>query len=535
MRDLARMANMRRSLFLYAGLAGFVIYYGIDVFRYQWVGDIHLYLAGVHALYVEPWLPKHEAIAVEGVYSAIYTPYLVLIGVVGKTLHVSPYRALQLAGVANLLIYAGAIVLFFRTFASNPKSPWPPLIFIGVTLFLRSENYTWSSETSHQTIRLIQAYPSLLGWALAMVAFVLVERVVRGIHVRATLAALTLLIAFLLLSHMITATWVVGIVGLRALYAVADTWYRTSRQGESGSSAALRETVTIAGSIFAAIVAAVCLSLLWPYYSLFLLAKFGSVTEGAPFGSRPVQIFPAVYALGLLAAISAITSRRHMFWIVAFVATTGAWAFSRLAHIDYGDRYVFFMAFFPQIMIADAASLAIERVWRQTYDHKQQRLAQIIAGTYLVALGITILRAPTMQGQWGDVVRGPAILWRRPATEQAYYDHWEPLRAAIKPGDVVMVPLLLAGYDIAAVTGARTVAVTNTPAVPDIADRTSSVERFFSKEASAETRLSELKRWHANKIVLVGPALKLAPDIEALFGAPLWRNETAIVYSAQQN
>src|SRR5439155_23469537 len=98
------MVKMRRSLILYAGLAGFVIYYSIQVFRNPWDGDIHVYLAVVHALYVDPWLPRHEAIAVEGAYSVMYSPYMVLIAIMGKILQVSPYRAIQLAGVANLLL-----------------------------------------------------------------------------------------------------------------------------------------------------------------------------------------------------------------------------------------------------------------------------------------------------------------------------------------------------------------------------------------------------------------------------------------------
>jgi hypothetical protein len=67
------MVKMRRFLILYTGLAGFVIYYGIHAFRSPWGGDFHAYLAVVHALYVDPWLPGHEAIAVEGAYSVMYS------------------------------------------------------------------------------------------------------------------------------------------------------------------------------------------------------------------------------------------------------------------------------------------------------------------------------------------------------------------------------------------------------------------------------------------------------------------------------
>ncbi len=78
------------------------------------------------------------------------------------------------------------------------------------------------------------------------------------------------------------------------------------------------------------------------------------------------------------------------------------------------------------------------------------------------------------------------------------------------------------------------VAVQFSDDVPDFADRTTSVERFFSRGASAETRLGELKRWNANRIVLVGPTLELEPDITALVGEPLYRDDSAIVYSVRR-
>jgi hypothetical protein len=287
-----------------------------------------------------------------------------------------------------------------------------------------------------------------------------------------------------------------------------------------------------AGKILATIIVAVGLSLLWPYYSLFLLAGIGGMIKNELFGARPVQIMLAVYVLGFLAAIPAIRAGRHLFWIVALAATTGAWAVFRFADISYGDRYVFFMAFFPQVMIADAASLAIERVWHKAADRNESRLAQITAGMYLIAIEIAILLAPAMQGHWGDLITSPAALWRGEATEQAYYDKWTPLRAALGIGDVVMMPIVRAGNDIAAVTGARVVAVPYAAAVPDFLARKASIELFFSEEASAEARLGELKRWHANKIVLVDPAPNIAAKLEVLFGKPHWRDATMIVYEA---
>ncbi len=299
-----------------------------------------------------------------------------------------------------------------------------------------------------------------------------------------------------------------------------------------GQLHALRESAATFGKILAALVAAVCLSLLWPYYSLLQLGGFGTLAEDAPFGSQPFHFMLAVYALGLVAAIPAIRAGRHLFWIVAFLATMGAWAAFRLAGLNYGDRYVFFMAFFPQVMIADAASLAIESVFRKTPNGNQKRLARMGAGIYLAALVAAIIWAPSMRGEWRDLIGEPSRLWHQPVVDKAFYDWLETYHAALKPGDVVMMPYTerVLAMDLAAVTGARMVAVQYSEDVPDFADRKSSVERFFSGGASAETRLGELKRWNANRIVLLGPTLELEPDITALAGKPIYRNPWVIIY-----
>ncbi len=525
-------ARIRHSLILYTGLAVFVIHYGIYAFHFPPAGDFHVYLAAVHALYVDPWIPSHETMAVQGASSVWYSPYTVLVAVVGKMLQVTPYRALQFAGIANLLLYAGAIVFFFRTFASRPTSPWPPLVFLAVTLFMRSENYDWSSETSYHTLQYIQAYPSFLGWPLALIAFALAERIVRGTHGLATLATLTLLITFLVLSHLITASWVIGIVGLRGLYAVAAARLLTLREEQIGSTTGMRHSMATFVKILAVILAAVSLSLFWPYYSLFELGNFGTMVEGAPFGSQPFHFMLAVYTLGLVAAIPAIKAGRHLFWVVAFVATMGAWATARLAGLNYGDRYIFFMAFFPQVIIADAAALAIERVWRKTPDGNQKRLARMGSGIYLAALVAAIIWTPIMRGEWMDLIRMPSSLWHMPATDKAFYDWMETYRTALKPGDVVMMSYneRVLAMDLAAVTGARMVAVQFSDDVPDLPVRADSVERFFSSGASAETRLGELRRWQANRILLIGPTLELEPDITALVGKPIYRNPWVIIY-----
>jgi hypothetical protein len=78
---------------------------------------------------------------------------------------VTPYRALQLAGVANLVFYAWAVWFFFRTYSVVRRSWVAPAAFLLVSLFLRNRLFLWASETSFASVRLIQAYPSFFAWS----------------------------------------------------------------------------------------------------------------------------------------------------------------------------------------------------------------------------------------------------------------------------------------------------------------------------------------------------------------------------------
>src|SRR5256885_4888719 len=95
------------------GLVLFVAYFGLHCFRYPWVGDIGRHCATVASLYRDLGHPTHEAMLLPGSTSEVHTPYMVGIAALGRGMGVTPYRALQLAGLLNLAFYAAAIWFFF--------------------------------------------------------------------------------------------------------------------------------------------------------------------------------------------------------------------------------------------------------------------------------------------------------------------------------------------------------------------------------------------------------------------------------------
>jgi len=530
-----RNSPATQTAILFSGLCAFVIFFGAYGFIAPWGGDINVHLAAVHSLYRDMWNPSDLSLDAKTGYSVFFSPYTVLVALAGRMLGVTPYRALEIAGIFNVALYASAIALFCRTFSAVPKSPWPPLLFLAVSLFLRSKIYSWSSETSYLTLSITQAYPSLLGWSLALFAFVATEHVARK-RSAVAIAGLALLIALLMLTHPLTASWTIGIVGLRALYLLATAASELSHE-DKFRLAAVRSIVTPSLAIAGSLALGIALSLLWPYYSPLGLVHLAGIQQNDTFGSDPFGAMQLTYLLAIAALL--LSARRHVyqFWIVAFVATFGALELLRMLGIEMADRYVFFMGFFAQFIVADCAAAAFTQLLSARGKHAGSPWSPRIAnGVYLALFGIAFLYAPALHSPLRSGIL-TSQAWRDGKSgERAYYSRWEPLRAVIRPGEILMIaPSFEAGFAIPAVTGAKVITATAIDPVPDAAERASAVQRFFTAGQTPGVRLQDLKRWHATKVVLIAPTLDLAREMEALFGPPVWRDESRIVFAVGQN
>lgn len=521
--------SLVQPLVLWSGLAGFVLVFGSYGFIAPWDGDFNVYIAAVHALYRDLWHPSDANLGVPTGNAAFYSPYLVAVALAGRLSGATPYRALEFAGVVNVALYAAAVTAFCHRFSRLPKSALPPLLLLAIILVLRVKIYSWSSETSYLTLGITQAYPSLLGWAMALLSFVMADYVVQKPGA-ATITALSLLLAALVLIHPISGTWAVGIAGLRALYVLLprDIRHDSESLGKSNGS---RPLLLHSACLGIAIVLGVALSLLWPYYSPLMLTRYAGVQEHDLFGADPFGGMPVTYALAAVALLLSGRFRFYQFWIVAFFATFAALEILRGIGITFADRYALFMAFFAQFIVADCGAVALDQIpsrWanRRSFDF---RLAADLL--FVALLAIAFVKAPPLHAP----IRGGILAlhnWTGGfSSERAFYGKWGPLRASIQENDVLMmVPSWQAGMDIPAVTGAKVIAAALMVGVPDANERTRSVDRFFLPGQSTAIRRQELKRWHATKVVLTDPVLGLAGEMESLLGKPLWKDATRIVF-----
>jgi hypothetical protein len=502
----------------------FLGYYGLSCLRPEWGGDFQMYCAGIARLYRDMRHPLHESLNVPGSQSTVYTPYLVFLAALGQLLEVTPFRVLQLAGAINLaLLLLGAGYLFSRV--SMHRRWWLSAgCFIFVTLFLRWRHFGWSSEISLTNLQYIQPLPSTFAWALAFFAFGLMIEVARRRR-WIDYAALVAVLGLTLSSHVLTGTWVGGIVILCGLWR-----------------SALERSLQALFWALLAVAMALLIVLPWPYASFLEQGSLQAVKEGAPFGRSPFREFSNLYVLGLVGFLySELRLRRHGFWLLGLAGTLGALFVWRRLEISYGDRYALFATFFPQLVVAEVMALGfyacIGPLPELSPARPWPRLDRPLCALFLIACCVAWLPSPMFArarqtDDWGTLW-SPSALLARPSAHDSYYRQFDDVKGWLGPGDVVMMPVDRAVLDLASVTGASSVSTPLTLRVPDNNQRFRDVARFFNPKTRRADRIKLAQKYGANKVLVRSRWSAVVGDVEQNFGPPIARGDGYTLFTLE--
>jgi hypothetical protein len=497
----------------------FVAYFGLVGFGSAWSGDIERHCASVASLYRSFVRPPHEAMAAPGSASEVHTPYIVAVAGVGRLVAVTPYRALQIAGVANLCLYALAVCVFFRTLSVAPRSFIPPVAFLAISLFMRERRFHWASETSFAAVRQIQAYPSFFGWGVALVLFVLVERYLRSPR-GALLVVIGGLLGVLLLSHSLTAVWVVEMIGLRGLWELI----------RRGRAQALRPVALLG----IAVIAGVAATVLWPYFDITQSPALRVYPEGSEFGDHPFRDMARMYVVAAVAAAWFLWHGRHRLLVGGFLATFAALELWRALDYSYGNRFAFFQAFFAQALVADVVAVGLLLAFRQ-----ERRLSLSVTPGRATRLALPALAAATMilcvtapiiaaEREVGRRLVGFPTLLARHSAHDAYYRSLDSLQPWLTRDDIVLMPLERRAFDIASIIGARVVVSPFAYRVPDYRQRVEDVAQFLSPGAPPATRRRIIETYSVSKVLLSAPYLGLTAELSP-YGVVHLANGTSAV------
>jgi hypothetical protein len=330
-------------------------------------------------------------------------------------------------------------------------------------------------------------------------------------------------LSVLLLTHVLTASWVVGIGGLFALHAALE---RRSIKPLAAAAIVLGLALIPAAA--------------WPYSPFFGQSSMLGIKEGAPFGGFPWNEFPLTYAVGL-ACLGFLwwRLRRHGFWFMSLVATLGALGLWHVIHFEFGDRYALFALFPLQFAAAEVMAMGLylalglpaalpEPTHRWDKPAALAALA-VICLSWLPSPMLKLAREPT---GWGRLPSVASIL-ERPPQHDAYYQALAPLNAHLSERDVVLTPVSRAVFDLASVTSASVVAAPNAWTVPDRLARVQAVNEFFSPNTSSSARVAIARRWGATHVLVPRSHFRLLPALTPTFGPALYRDDQKVLLAAQ--
>jgi hypothetical protein len=509
----------------------FLFYFSLCAFRVTWGWDFQVYISGVSALYENFLHPGHENMPVAEKFSMVYTPYLLAVSAMGRWFSLSEYAALQWAGVFNLILYSVSILVYFRCTSLVRHSFLPAVFFLVVSLTLRNLTYTWSSETSFDTLRFILAYPSFFAWSLALLIFSAAEMLLRNRR-KTVLILMVVLLWILILTHQITASWVIGVIVVRCLFEVA------SRQGTKSFS----EVYALAASI----VLALALAFFWPYSSLFELSGHVSVTENPPFGKgmNPVMTFASLYLLAVPSFCLILQSKRGKLLLWSFLATIFAFLFFKITNLQYGYRYVFFAAFFAQVAVSEVSAIGVLSALR-TFKRsiKNRRLpswASVFTCLVAILTFVAISNAPLMKGLTATLLSQNALnikellLQHDPA--EAYYSMYTELHDTLGKDDIVLIhPGDNLSYQLAVLTGARSIVVEFGFLAPDYSKRKQAVNDFLSPATPWSERLAVIRTFGVTKVLLTrgSGTLGIGKELVEHLGPPTLETDNLMLFSVQ--
>ncbi len=405
----------------------------------------------------------------------LYTPYHLAWAAVMAATGLDIWNVASAAGIVNVLLFMVGCRLLARHVIGDEKMDFALfvtlLVFWGVPVW-------WSGVYSLAQIVLQATYPSFFTLAVSMIVAALYFEA--GRRSLAWQAGFTVAIAALLISHPITAGFLLLFLAVKALCTLGYD---------------PRALLWAAGPP----VVGLGLAMLWPYFSMpdMILA-----TDSQPdaFGDHSVfyinpvgQIGPAILGLAALSLLRRSPPVRLLALLLAFLLSLYGlnYAFSLSPILS---RALIYIAFTLQLMLV---------VWFAHHARTTRRpwvltafivIAAVAAGAQ-VKNGAANTYSPIL-----DLAAGVPLGTHSAARE---YRDLEAISAHLTPAANVMAPPLW-GYPLVVLSGARIVAPLHVPAtVPDGDGYRADAARFYDPQTTCAARTEILRRRAATHTLVV--------------------------------
>jgi alpha-1,6-mannosyltransferase len=475
----------RRYFWLSAIVAGIVTAHTLNE---QWGGDFWEHAAVVRELSQRPLMPQHPLFAVSAPHP-FFSPYLLGVAIIARTLGLDAPAALGAAGLVNLI----AFLIVFRAFATHLVGAAGAFYALLFTLVLwGADAFRYSGFLHLNALGFVVAYPSMFATWLTLLGWYALLGFLHGSHW--TWAVLVSCAApIVLLTHPITGF-------------VLATGFVTFSAGVV-SRAPARVAAAAAGIIAASVLGV----LLWPYYPWLQLIVSGSQIYRTPnlgvYDGALQRIWPAL--IGLPFAVRRLSRDRFDGLGLLVAALFALYVIGWAIHNGPLGRVLSALVLGLHLCLAKPVA---ELETRLSAAPDRTRLRWFHAAVAVASLAGVAIAAPALVRAAPRPLL-PAGIRGDPRLERMT-DVYRPLRAIVGRDDVVIADVNVSRH-VPAFAGKVVGFIDPEAFVADERSRREALYRFFDDKTSDDERRAILRAYHASFIAIDLRQQTLAPPTAA--------------------
>ena len=250
-----------------------------------WSEDFWEHSAVVRELMTHPLHPLHPQLLIDEKH-AFFSPYSVLVATLGWLLHTDAINALAIFGLINFVFLSFGLKLFISTVDTNRSSTIAFYTLILMFFLWGANSWQFSGFYSFEGLNTVLPYPSTFALGLSFLGLTLhASQLYRYTLWKQIL--LIIICAFVLISHSLTAIFLIIGIGCQTLTAPKVSIFELSK-------------------VALTTILALSLTLTWPYFSMLrLMTGEGNVYN---FANTPMylevmgRIWPTILLIPIILA-----------------------------------------------------------------------------------------------------------------------------------------------------------------------------------------------------------------------------------------
>ncbi|MCK4339943.1 MAG: hypothetical protein KAW87_08165 [Candidatus Cloacimonetes bacterium] len=448
-------------------------------------GDFWEHTAALEELSHNLASPKNPQL-LSDIPSPRYMPYILILAIVKNITGLNVFSMMILASIATFLIFSIGLYFFTKEYFNDKDQAFYTII---VMLFFWGTGFGLSNAYNFNLLKITLCYPSIFAFSLSFSGFYFVLKYIKTKNFKYYFYSLVL--GFIIfLSHSPTGSFFFLAILLLVLSE--------------------RNNIVSKLTVFCLPIIIVISSCFWPYFSMTDL-MFGSMALKAwvpptTFYSPHVIYRLGPVLLGIPIVFNYFIKREYKFVYYGFASCFLIYIVSGIMKIPFGERYIFFFAFFLHLAIArelrvrNLLSVAtIKQIFYSNNETKKKLINITLALILFSSIAFNI--GWSYAGNFADKEDDKIILHEYRAYDHVDFNEYNFLKEKVGRYDVVMSDKTTS-WLIPTYSGKAVCIIHLNPLIPDLDERLDAVGTFFDANTTSKARLGIIKKYNVSYILL---------------------------------